>query len=127
MRVITTVHGTIGSSNNGHFTRTDLGVRGIGIIAAVAILWMGSGWLLGMAIAALFSIQWIGECMWLSLGIGMLLLLLSTRTEEQQAVLYEGAEKENEDELSLTALLVGLPVTMIFIAILWWLMAQFFA
>jgi type IV secretory pathway TrbL component len=100
-------------------------VRSIGIIAAVAILWMGSGWLLGMALAALFGIQWIGECMWLSLGIGMLLLLLSTRTEQQQAVLYDNAEKENDDTLSLAALLVGLPVSMVFIAILWWLMAQF--
>lgn len=43
----------------------------------------------------------------------MLLQLLSTRTEQLQAILYEGAEKENEDELSLRALLVGLPISMV--------------
>lgn len=102
-------------------------MQGIRLIIGLALLWLISGGFMGVALKAFWGLDWVGSCASLNLLLSRLLLAWITHNEERQKVLYDGAEKENEDELSLAALLVGFPVVLIVVAALWWLMAQFVA
>ncbi|MBV7326996.1 hypothetical protein KFU94_01785 [Chloroflexi bacterium TSY] len=99
-------------------------MQGIRVIVFVAVLWLFSGWLMGLAVRAVFQLDWVWPCMSLNLLFGMLLLRWVTRTEREQEILFEGAERGDE-ESSLAAWLVAIPLTLILLAVIWLLMAPF--
>lgn len=79
---------------------------------------------MGIALRALYGGNWIVPCAALNLIFGMLLLRWITRNAREQEILFEGAERE-DSESSVAALLLGIPVVLIFVAVLWWLLALF--
>lgn len=77
---------------------------------------------MGISLRVLYGVNWVPGCTSLSLLLGMLLLLLITRNPREQAILFEGAERR-ENEQSLAALLVAIPFVLIFMALVWLLLA----
>ena len=99
-------------------------MRGIRLIVVLAIMWVAGGWLMGISLRVLYGVNWIPGCASLSLLLGMLLLLFITRNPREHEILFEGAERE-ENEQSLAALLVAIPFVLIFIALVWMILAPF--
>lgn len=98
-------------------------VKDVPLILALAALWTLSGFLIGLAIEALFGTPWVIPCTALNLIAGMVMLLLVTRDDRARRMFYEGPR---EDELGspLVGLLWAFPLTLMIIAVIWWLLAQ---
>lgn len=79
---------------------------------------------MGVSIQALFGAQVIVTCTALNLITGMVMLLLVTRHEKARRLFYEGP-KEDELGLPVIGLLWAIPFTLLFIGLMWWLLAQF--
>lgn len=98
-------------------------MKNLFLIAALAFLWAVGGFTVGIALQALFGVAWVMPCTALNLMAGMLMLLLITRNEYARRMFYEGP-RQNEAGLLFIGLLWGLPLILIFLGIVWWLMAQ---
>lgn len=72
-----------------------------------------------IAAGALIPWEWAWRCAWLNLIIGLLGLLLTTRTEHGDRLFYQGPRGDEPGSL-LVATLWGLPVFWLALAILWW-------
>lgn len=99
-------------------------MQGIGLILFVALIWLFSGWLMGVALRALFGVQWVSICSALNLAVGMILLRLFTRSEREQEIIFEGKERK-DGESSAVGILVIIPSAVVFAAIVWILFAIF--
>ncbi len=88
----------------------------------LALFWGVSGAAVGFSLQALFGVQWIVPCASLSIITGLMLLLLATRSETARRMLYDGLEAEGG---ILLAILWAIPVTLAFVAALWWLLSRF--
>lgn len=120
--VTKTIHRTQQERN--HHVERKPNVKGLRLILLLAVLWLGSGALMGAALRALYGGNWIAPCATINLILGMLLLLWVTRTKQEEEILFEGRERE-ESESSLAAALLGGPMILIFVAIVWGLLALF--
>lgn len=69
-------------------------MQSIRLIAILAFLWLFSGWLMGIALRALFQVNWIFPCASLNLILGLVLLLLITRNERERRIFYEGTNSK---------------------------------
>jgi hypothetical protein len=94
------------------------------LILTLAALWAVGGFVMGVSIEALFGGQVVVTCTALNLITGMLMLLLVTRHERARRLFYEGP-KENELGLPFIGLLWAIPFTLLFVGLIWWLLAQF--
>ena len=99
-------------------------MRNILLILALAAFWCVSGIVVGYSLNALFDGAWVAPCASLNVIAGMLLLLFITRNEQARRIFYEGP-RANESGLILLAFLWAIPVILLFLGILWWLLAQF--
>jgi hypothetical protein len=84
----------------------------------LALFWFVSVYL---AIGALLSWEWAWRCAWFNLIIGMLGLLLITRTEEGDQVFYKGPKGDQPGRWEV-AVLWALPVSWLFAAGIWWVL-----
>lgn len=98
-------------------------MKDVSLILILAILWALSGFLVGLAIEALFGASWVVPCTALNLIAGMVMLLLVTRNDRARRMFYEGP-RENELGSPLVGLLWAFPFTLMIIASIWWLLAQ---
>ncbi len=81
-----------------------------------ALFWFASAYL---ATGALTNWTWTWRCAWLNLIIGLVGLLLITRTELGERIFYQGP-RGDEDGLWLVGVLWALPIVGFFLALLWW-------
>lgn len=96
----------------------------IGIIMFIVVIWAFSGFVVSVGIRTLFGIEWIPQCITLNIVIGLILLQVATRHERGSRQIYEG--KREEDQFSFSASsLIGAPILLIVIGLLWWLFGQF--
>lgn len=72
-----------------------------------------------IAAGALIPWEWAWRCAWLNLIIGLVSLLLLTRTELGDRMFYKGPQP-GESGLWQVGLLWAIPVVILFWAILWW-------
>jgi hypothetical protein len=84
----------------------------------LALFWFGSAY---VAVAALGSWTWAWRCAWINLILGLLGLLLATRTDEGERLFYVGP-KEDEEGSVLIAILWGIPLVVFLIASFWWML-----
>lgn len=82
----------------------------------LATFWFVSAYL---AIGALLPWEWAWRCAWLNLIIGLIGLLLATRTQVGDRMFYQGP-KGNEDNLWQVGLLWAIPMVIFFLAFAWW-------
>lgn len=94
------------------------------LILAMAVFWGVSGLVVGVGLDALFGGELVLTCASLNVLIGLLLLLLTTRNEHARRMFYEGPRGE-EPGLVPIALLWAFPIVLVFVGVLWWLLAQF--
>lgn len=93
------------------------------VILVLASLWAVGGFAVGIALGALFGVQWAISCTALNLIAGMIMLLLVTRNEHARRLFYEGP-RENESGMPLIGILWAIPFILLFIGVMWWLLAQ---
>ena len=86
----------------------------------LALFWFVSAYL---AIGMVGSWDWAWRCAWLNLIIGMIALLIATRSPLGERLFYEGPLGD-EDSLWLVGVLWAIPAAITFLAVLWWLMWQ---
>lgn len=87
----------------------------------LAMFWFISAYLaVGALLPAWSSWEWAWRCAWLNLIIGMLGLLLVTRTAEGDRVFYQGPE-DGKPGLIRVALLWTIPAVGLCLALIWWL------
>jgi hypothetical protein len=98
-------------------------MKNIILIAALAIFWGLGGLLVGFGIQALVGSDWLIPCTSINMIAGLLMLLFVTRDEEARRVFYERVNSE-DPHLGL-ALLWALPFSLIFLGVIWWLLAHF--
>jgi len=84
----------------------------------LALFWFASAYL---ATAALIPWEWAWRCAWLNLIVGMVSLLLITRTDRGERLFYQGPA-DDEPGSFIVLFLWSIPVIMLIWAILWWLM-----
>lgn len=95
------------------------------LILALAAFWGVSGLVVGFGLEALFRGGWVLPCTSLNIVLGLLLLLVTTRNEHARRLFYEGPRGDEPGFFPL-ALLWAFPIVLVFLGILWWLLAQFF-
>lgn len=100
-------------------------MKNILLIAALALFWAISGLVVGVGLNALFAGEWLLTCAALNVVMGMLLLLLTTRNKQARRMFYEGPRGAEPGFVSL-AILWAIPIVLVFLGVLWWLLAQFF-
>lgn len=103
-------------------------MNAIAKILSVAALWAITGILAGWGLQALFGTEnWLLlSCGSLNVAIGMVLLQITTVSEDGRNLFYEG-RKAHEDYLNIgVVLLWGFPIILIFPSLLWWLASKFF-
>ncbi len=84
----------------------------------LAVFWFVSAYL---AVGALLPWEWAWRCAWLNLIIGLIALLLVTRTEEGERLFYIGPQ-DNEISSFAVALLWSVPMVVLCMAGIWWIM-----
>ena len=99
-------------------------MRKLLLILALAAFWGVSGIVMGFALNALIAGGWVVPCASLNIMIGLGLLLLTTRNEQARRMFYEGPRGDEPGFVPL-ALLWAFPVVLVFLGLLWWLLAQF--
>lgn len=85
---------------------------------ALAFFWFLSAYL---TVGAVLPWEWAWRCAWFNLIIGMVSLLLITRTKEGDSIFYKGPQRDRPGLLQV-ALLWAIPIAGLFIASLWWFM-----
>ena len=98
-------------------------MRQILLVLALAVFWGVSGVVVGFALNALMAGGWVVPCASLNIITGLLLLLLTTRNEQARRMFYEGP-RGNEPGFVPLALLWVFPIVLVFLGVLWWLLAQ---
>jgi hypothetical protein len=93
------------------------------LVLILAMLWALGGLVVGVGINAFFGASWITTCALLNVMIGLLLLLLVTRNEEARRIFYNGNQNDDPGLLPI-AVLWMFPMVLIFVGIIWWLLAQ---
>jgi hypothetical protein len=84
----------------------------------LALFWFASVY---VAMGALLSWEWAWRCAWFNLIIGMLGLLLVTRSKDGDRLFYQGP-KDDEPGRWEIAVLWALPTAWLFAAGIWWLL-----
>ncbi len=84
----------------------------------LALFWFVSAYL---AMGAVLSWTWAWRCAWFNVIIGMIALLLVTRTEEGNRIFYRGPTGDRPGLLQV-GILWSMPVVGLLVASLWWLM-----
>jgi hypothetical protein len=95
------------------------------LIFGLAVFWGIGGLIVGVGLDALFGGQLVLTCASLNVIVGLLLLLITTRNEHARRLFYEGP-RGAEPGLVPLALLWAFPIVLVFLGLLWWLLAQFF-
>lgn len=83
----------------------------------LGLFWFGSAYL---AVGALSSWEWAWRWGLINLIMGMLGLLVVTRTEKSDSLFYTGSRGEVWHS-SIVVVLWFIPVAILFIASVWWL------
>lgn len=83
---------------------------------ALALFWFISAYL---ASGALLPWTWAWRCAWINVIIGLIGLLLVTRTDRGDRLFYQGPLGD-EPGLLRIALLWAIPFVGLFTAIIWW-------
>lgn len=87
-------------------------MKNLFLIFALACIWAGSGFVMGISINAFFGVSWELSCTALNLMAGMIMLLLITRNDYARHIFYEGP-KGDEPGLLLIGLLWLCPFILI--------------
>ena len=74
-----------------------------------------------LALGALVPWQWAWRCAWLNLIIGMVGLLMVTRSDDGDRIFYNGP-RENESGRFIIAVLWALPAFWFAASLIWWVM-----
>ncbi len=89
----------------------------------LAVLWAGTGALVGVGLNALYGKDWIMPCGALNMIFGLSLLLLVSRNETARKIFYEGPDREDESSVWV-AILWALPVAIGLVGVIWWLLGK---
>ncbi len=85
---------------------------------ALALFWFVSAYL---AIGALLPWSWAWNCAWINVILGLVGLLLVTRTELGERLFYEGPKGDEPGLLQIGCLWL-IPAVGLVLASIWWLM-----
>jgi len=94
------------------------------IIITIIVLWALSGAAVAWGLHALYGVQWVPPCATLNIVLGLILLQLVTRRERGRRQVYEGVREEDHLNLGVAAL-VGVPIILATIGLIWWLASYF--
>jgi hypothetical protein len=94
------------------------------LILVLAGFWGISGLVIGAGVDALVGGNLMVPCASLNVIIGLLLLLMTTRSERARRIFYEGP-RGNEEGIIGLAFLWAVPIVLVFLGIFWWVLAQF--
>jgi hypothetical protein len=94
------------------------------LILALAAFWGVSGLMVGLGIRAILGAEVVFTCALLNVIMGLLLLLLTTRSERARRIFYEGPRGNEEGVIGL-AFLWAVPIVLVFLGLFWWALGQF--
>lgn len=70
-------------------------MKNLFLIFALACIWGGGGFVMGISINAFFGVSWEISCAALNLMAGLIMLLLITRSEYARHIFYEDRKVMN--------------------------------